>query len=324
MPTIASTAHLPKPATASTAGLKEKTTPSLDSHVTVITLALDKVLTSWPELLRGAIERAAADQTVLRIPMSELEPGIRRGRITFAWKQVRPWIVPSLGCQLSEYDAQPIELPLAEIAPIFMARRRDTEKKAALFTPADIPDLFTSSPLSVKAEPFRPEALKPISPVSFSPSSAQQIFPLFPDCGIRHTFVNRCSPTRSGGPYRKVRWHHRRNGQNYRVCVPPAGSLWGPALHGRRTACGRKTSSGPSADSLAAFTPQLYQRVAQYTNEIGMGPPLDLEIALQDRLLMIIKINNGYLATVSRPRESLPKAEIKAFAGGLGRRALKE
>jgi predicted regulator of Ras-like GTPase activity (Roadblock/LC7/MglB family) len=87
---------------------------------------------------------------------------------------------------------------------------------------------------------------------------------------------------------------------------------------------GAKLPSGPAAESLAAFTPQLHQRVAQYTSEIGLGDAGHLTVAVQDRLLMILKIKNGYLVALGRPGESLPDSQIKSFVASLNRFTTKE
>jgi hypothetical protein len=82
--------------------------------------------------------------------------------------------------------------------------------------------------------------------------------------------------------------------------------------------------SGFVPETLAAFTPQLHQRMAQYTSEIGLGNPAHLTVAAQDRVVMVLKVSNGYLLVIGRPGETLPEPHIKAFAASLNRLTPKE
>lgn len=330
MPRIASALPLPKLEMASGRTSESNPTRPPDSRSTVLTIALERVLSRWPELLRGAVERVAGDETVLQIPMAELEPGVRGGKVVFAWKQVRPWIVPSLGRPLDEYDAQPIELPLAEIAPIFMARRRETETRTALVTAVDIPDLFTSSPRSLGSEPSRAAeplaSVTAVSTVSFTPPKGQMNAAEAPSAVESVTLS---SPTNlqtepathlNGKPAGALLESGRII--DYMWSLPGISGVLISTEDGLVVAA--KLPSGPVAESLAAFTPPLHQRAAQYTSEIGMGKPGHLTVAVQDRLLMILKISNGYLVALGRPGESLPETQLKAFAANLNRFTPKE
>ncbi|MCI0534153.1 MAG: roadblock/LC7 domain-containing protein [Verrucomicrobiales bacterium] len=326
LPTIAPVVPLPKLETASTQSSKGKPTQPLESQPTVLTIALEKVLTGWPELLRGALERVAGDETVLQIPLAELEPGVKRGKVMFAWKQIRPWIVPSLAHPLAEYDAQSVELPLAEIAPIFMARRRSTGTRTASLTPVDIPDLFTSTP-----RPAGGEAAPSVEPhvsvatVSFSGPGGQRSATEVPAVAESVTLSSPGEP-----PSEPV----RATGKPASALLDPGKTIDHmvrlPGISGALTCTedglvvAAKLPAGLVAETLAAFTPQLLRRAAQYTNEIGLGSPSYLEVALQDRLLLIVTISNGCLVVVSRPGESLPRTQINAFVAGLNRYTLKD
>src|SRR5437764_10243049 len=86
------------------------------------------------------------------MPLSDIELRIRDGKAIFKWRQLRSWIDPALSGALSEDDDNEVELPLSEIVPSFMARRKTPLTKIRPAVPSGIPDLFSGKRMGSTAE----------------------------------------------------------------------------------------------------------------------------------------------------------------------------
>ena len=91
----------------------------------------------------------------VNIPASELEFGVRRGKLSFTWKQLKQWIVPPLPRSLAEHDALAVDLPLAEVAPLFMARQTAPKGRQAASALTEIPDIFSGISRPVSSDSAR-------------------------------------------------------------------------------------------------------------------------------------------------------------------------
>ncbi len=76
---------------------------------------------NWPEALRMEIAQMNLANAQVALPVNLVEPALKRGRVIFAWRNLRSWIKPT-STAVSVHDGLELELPLKIVAPLFLAR----------------------------------------------------------------------------------------------------------------------------------------------------------------------------------------------------------
>jgi len=76
-----------------------------------------------------------------------------------------------------------------------------------------------------------------------------------------------------------------------------------------------------NADTVAAFLPQIYERVNQCTRELRMGALNNVSFTVGSVPWKIFRVNSIYFATFGRADEVFPKAELAQLAAGLNRKS---
>ena len=148
---------------------------------------------SWPDTLRMEIAQLTLTNAVVALPLNLVEPALKRGRVTFPWRNLRSWIKPTPPA-FSVHDTLELELPLKVIAPLFLAKQRGRTETAKPHQsgplPAEIPNLFFGFPQPQppyeipNRPPRRPCRMKPISRQNRrSPAVGYELLHLD---GIRH------------------------------------------------------------------------------------------------------------------------------------------
>jgi len=75
-----------------------------------------------------------------------------------------------------------------------------------------------------------------------------------------------------------------------------------------------------NADTMAAFLPQIFDRVAQSTRELRMGALNNLRFTVGNVPWHIFRVNAVYFAAFGRAGESLPTVQLTSLAGELDRK----
>jgi predicted regulator of Ras-like GTPase activity (Roadblock/LC7/MglB family) len=75
-----------------------------------------------------------------------------------------------------------------------------------------------------------------------------------------------------------------------------------------------------NADTLAAFIPQLFERMNQSVRELRMGALNNVSFTVGQVPWRIFRVNAVYLAAFGRAGEPLPTAQLAALAGELDRK----
>ena len=73
-------------------------------------------------------------------------------------------------------------------------------------------------------------------------------------------------------------------------------------------------------DTVAAFLPQIYERVNQCTRELRMGPLNNVGFTVGNVPWKIFRINSIYFAAFGRAGEMFPKSQLAALAAELDRK----
>lgn len=187
----------PSPAAATGHSNSAPQTP--DEHP--ILAPLSALAEKWPDTIKMELVQARLMGAQAALPHSLVEPGLKRGRVTIQWKDLRMMFRPNPGPD-SAHDLIEVELPLNVLAPMYFASQKSGDRaKQKLSAAEEIPDLFHSSkqngaaasyipaPVpSAAASPFTPSApaapvaAAPVKPVIAAPAAAT-VTPAAPEQG---------------------------------------------------------------------------------------------------------------------------------------------
>jgi predicted regulator of Ras-like GTPase activity (Roadblock/LC7/MglB family) len=76
-----------------------------------------------------------------------------------------------------------------------------------------------------------------------------------------------------------------------------------------------------SGNAVAAFIPQMYTRITQYTRDLKLGDAKNLTIMVENVPLQIFKSGTVYFTALGKANETLPKPQLTAIAAALGRQS---
>jgi predicted regulator of Ras-like GTPase activity (Roadblock/LC7/MglB family) len=74
-----------------------------------------------------------------------------------------------------------------------------------------------------------------------------------------------------------------------------------------------------SGNAMAAFIPQMYTRITQYTRDLKLGDAKHLTIHIENTPLQIFKSGSVYFTALGKANEQLPKPQLTAIAAALSR-----
>lgn len=263
-----------------------------------IAVLLGDLCGQWPDDLKEQLLGSALAQVRVPLEIAAVLPGMQRGRLVMTWRQLRLLAQPDSAP--SPHDALELELPLKVIAPIFLTAQKNlAQHQAKTQVSAEIPDLFFGFP--------RPEA----APAATAPA---------PDAGQVRGPAAEAEPGR--GQSGQTDFLSRR--AHPKEVVVLAAAL--PGVAGAVVALQDGTpvaSQVPSefhADTLAAFLPQIMERVNQCTRQLRMGALNQVNFMVGDVAWEIFRVNAGYFAAFAQPGNTLPVAELVQLAAQLERK----
>ncbi len=262
----------------------------------------------WPEELRDEISQSALANVSVPLTGNIVAAGLKRGRITMSWKQLRTLAKPSSAA--SPNDNVELDLPLKVIAPLFFAAQKSAGMgRKAVKVSEEIPNLFFGFP---QAAPEIPAAA---APAHAPKKSTDSNFYVWGDNGeAPNVFAPPAMP--------QTDFTHRQ--------APPkdvvARALQQPGVVGAVVTLPdglRVASEVPAefnADTLAAFIPQLFERMNQSAKELRMGALNNVSFTVGNVPWRIFRVNSVYFAAFGRAGEALPAAELARLAGELDRK----
>ena len=282
------------------------------------TLALMDVAAFWSEKGRNDLQNLY--RHTVEIPMSTLEKALKGGKLLFQWREMRPWLKLAPGNSMpSLADELPIELPLSVIAPRFMEARGGMRAKED-FDVGDIPEVFeqkipsgqnngapAAPPLGATAVPFENAgALMESNSASKTGDTA---------------FLKRTKGKALlefgeifGDPEKK-NWTLAEVAQKTLGLRGVAGAII--ATSDGLLVAGN-WPGGPRNDAVAAFVPQMYNKILQYSKELKIGEPSHFMLMIDNVPLQIFKTGTNYFTVIGKAGENLPKAQLNAVATRLG------
>jgi len=277
---------------------------------------------NWPESLKEEILRSPFAEAIVPLEGSVILPGLKRGRIVMPWKQIRLLARP--GSQPSPNDHLEVELPLKVIAPLFLAAQKNpmrAQTKAPVS--ADIPDLFFGfpQPANTPASPAAPvvEPVVPPLPRQATQKAGDSNYYVWADHG--ESLVEDEPGLRRGAPPQTDfvnRQAHPREVVERALDLPGIAGAVVAMQDGLRVAS--QVPSHLNADTLAAFLPQIFERVNHCTRELRMGALNNINFTVGNVPWKIFRVNAVYFAAFGRSGESLPSTQLAQLAAELDRK----
>ena len=283
---------------------------------------------NWPEEMKNEISRYSLANINVPLAGDVVEAGLKRGRVTMTWRELRVLARPN--STASPNDPLELDLPLKVIAPMFLAAQKNFRRsKTKTTVSSDIPNLFfgfpqpapapVAVPVTVPATAAKPVESRPVEankPVEKKSSDSN--FFVWGDEGEVPKLEDQYAPppvpqtdftSRYASPKEVVARAAALSGVVGAVITLPDGL--------------RVASAVPAefnADTLAAFIPQLFERMNQSAKELRMGALNNVSFTVGNVPWRIIRVNAVYLAAFGRAGESLPAAQLTALAAELDRK----
>jgi predicted regulator of Ras-like GTPase activity (Roadblock/LC7/MglB family) len=323
LPLAISAAPAPPPPPAAPAAI-----PPESSQPTVF-VSLTALSENWPEALRREIAQMNLADAQVALPAYLVEPALKRGRVIFAWRYVRSWIRPTPPL-VSVHDGVELELPLKVIAPLFFTPQKMAARpRRKVAVTAEIPNLFFGFPqpqAPPEAPAPAPEAARP-APALKPVDAIKPVDAKLSDTNYYVWGDNGEAPKVDETEYKRSRTPA--TDFSSRRALPKdlvARAIELPGVVGAIIALPdglRVASQVPAelnADTLAAFLPQIFDRVSQSTKELRMGALNNVNFTVGNVPWKIFRVNAVYFAAFGRAGEALPTAQLATLAAGLDRK----
>jgi 2-oxoglutarate dehydrogenase E2 component (dihydrolipoamide succinyltransferase) len=311
--------------------------PSAPPAQSAIFARLRDLCENWPEPLKSEILDSSLAQASVPLEASTILPGLKRGRVVMPWKQLRLLAQP--GSAPSPNDNVEVELPLKIIAPLFLAGQKGpATPHAKARVSKEIPDLFFGFPQPAPAEPEPQPAPAPVAPAPAPapvPAAAAPVAPAQPkpvapkpdtnfyvwgEKGQAPAADETLLMSKGEAPQTDFlnRIVHPKDVVAKAVTLPGVAGAVVAMQDGLRVAS--QAPAELNGDMLAAFLPQIFERVNQSTRELRMGALNNVSFTVGNVPWKIFHVNSVYFAAFGRAGEPLPSALLAQLAALLDRK----
>jgi predicted regulator of Ras-like GTPase activity (Roadblock/LC7/MglB family) len=309
--------------------------PPLEAQPT-FSVTLKELAENWPNEIIGEIFQAGLANASVPLPLGLVEPGLKRGRVTMAWKDLRRLVNPN--SPASPGDDLELSLSLKVIAPAFLAAQKKllARSQPKIAVSEEIPNLFFGFPQPETPAPpappaFRPNPLPPTrNPLAESsiPAANNPQNPNLQKVTDTNLFsLNGAAPDDSNLFQRTPmpatdflsRQMQPKDVVEQALALPGVAGAVVALADGLRVA--GQVPAEFNADTVAAFLPQIYERVNQSTRELRMGQLNNVSFTVGNVPWKIFRVNSIYFATFGRAGETFPKSQLALLATGLDRKS---
>lgn len=258
-----------------------------------------------PEPVQHDIASFNLSGSRIEIPLEQIEPGLKSGRIEFTWRELAGWLnPPSKPAQISINGEQKISLPLGMVAPLFMKARAGAGARRRTMVDQEIPDLFSANgkPLAQAAAVTQESAAAAPAPAPAPTVPAPRKVPT----NLSELFNE---PT-------KKTWTPNEIVQ-YSAKLPCVAGTLIALQDGLLVAANMPQDL--KTETIAAFVPQIFGRMNQYSNELKMGETTAVSFNVEAGTFQIYNAGIIYFAAFARKGDLLPLPELQLIAGELSR-----
>lgn len=304
----------PAPAASAPDSAPDSSQPVIENNHFCLPVAV--IAASSPEPVQHDIASFNLTASRIEIPLAMIEPGLKSGRIDFTWRELAGWLnPPSKPAQISINAEQHISLPLGLVAPLFMKSRSGAQTRRRTMVDQEIPDLFNANgkplaPATAVAQNTAPSAPAPAEPAP-APSTAPSATAAAP--------APRKVPTNLSELFNepsKKTWTPNEIVQ-YSARLPKVAGTLIALQDGLLVAANMPPDL--KTDTIAAFVPQIFGRMNQYTTELQMGETSAVSFNVEAGTFQVYNAGIIYFAAFARKGELLPLPELQLIAGELSR-----
>jgi predicted regulator of Ras-like GTPase activity (Roadblock/LC7/MglB family) len=280
---------------------------------------LSALAEKWPNAIKMEMIQTDLMSAQAALPPSLIEPGLKRGRVTILWKNLRMMIRPKPPL-VSVHDSVEIELPLKILAPLFFSSQKAAGlAKQKVSVSAEIPNLFHGSKQAEAAISPMPAPASAPAPIP-APAQAAPAKPADTNYFSKSETPSDTEFKRQASPGTDFMSRGATPGE----VVARAMAL--PGVAGAVVALydglmiASQVPPDLNADTVAAFLPQIFARTGQSTKELRMGELNNLSFTVGNVPWKIFRVNALYFAAFGRAGEAMPAAPLAALAGLLDRK----
>ena len=272
----------------------------------VLEVGLLAISENWPETIRHEIKTSALGAATVLFPIEKLEPGLRCGKIAFTWKEICDGVLPRPAVADANANLL-LDLPLHIIAPIFVAKRRQPKGQKTVSI-SDLPDLFSRTIVPLPKAPAVPAAapvVMPAPPVEPAPV-VNRVPPIEPAPVLKVKAVAEIVEPPlplEGSPGQIIKFLTGQPGLTGAFIAMHDGLLVDAQL-----------PESLKADTVAAFLPQIFGRMNQYTKELQLGSLTSLVLNVENSSWQIVKSGGIYLVTIGDPKKPFSLDNLRALA----------
>jgi predicted regulator of Ras-like GTPase activity (Roadblock/LC7/MglB family) len=296
-----------------------------------LTVSIGTISQKWPEAILAVVQQLGV--TDLEIPSSLIEAALKSGRIEFQWQQVVAWLRPAPDGDVALDQAGTVlELPLSVVAPLYLQQSRYKAKKSSV--PGGIPDLFSNKGDKLDQTQFAQEVQaaeaaeeeeqeeaeaapvvkappRPAAPAAPAHAPAPAAVPAFiPD------------PTRAKSLAELFAEPNKKNWTPNEIVhktITMRGIIGALiALQDGLLVAGSMPQPWKT-ETIAAFIPQIFGRLTQYTKELQMGEVKTVSFGVDGGTLQIFNAGIIYFGALGKPGTALPVEDLTLIASELSR-----
>jgi predicted regulator of Ras-like GTPase activity (Roadblock/LC7/MglB family) len=299
-----------------------------------LSVSINTVNQKWPESIREIISQIGA--TDVEIPNELIEPAVKSGRVEFPWEQFVTWLRPAPQGEIAVEDGSlVIEMPLSVIAPLYLQQSKYKTKQSSV--PGGIPDIFSSKgeklaqqdpeaaveaeEEEVEEEQEEVEAEEEKATFQAAPVSAPVAVPAV---HAPATFVPSVLPDRKRAQSLNELFKEA-NKKNWTPNEIVHKTITLPGVTGALIALQdgllvAGTMPPPwKTETIAAFIPQIFGRLTQYTKELQMGEVRTVSFGVESGSLQIFNAGIIYFGALGQHGGSLPVEDLTLIATELSR-----
>jgi predicted regulator of Ras-like GTPase activity (Roadblock/LC7/MglB family) len=321
----------PTPPAARPAPAPKPAAPAAPSIGGSLSVSINTVNQKWPDSIRQLVAQIGA--TDVEIPNELIEPSLKVGRVEFPWQQLVTWLRPAPDGDVGlELGSTMLEMPLSVIAPLYLQQSKYKAKKSNV--PAGIPDIFSSkgeklaqpAVEEVEEEEVEEEGEEEVAEVAEEQveAEAEEPAPVFVAPVQAMPAAQAAVPGRKKAQTlnelfnepNKKNWTPNEIIQKTIALPGVTGALI--ALQDGLLVAGSMPAPWKT-ETIAAFIPQIFGRLTQYTKELQMGEVRTVSFGVDSGTLQIFNAGIIYFGALGKHGGSLPVEDLTLIATELSR-----
>ena len=305
-----------------------------------ITVRLEAVAHEWSAAVQEGLARMNLAGAFVALPQEEAERGLKQGKLNITWQQLCSWMRPVVSAAATKVPADStLALPLKVIVPLFLAQQKPAKAKRRISVNESIPDVFHTIPTrstpetapaaaAALATPMPAPTAGP-APFSYIPPPTGPAFPqrvpeepkvpiipvpFAPFVQPETTQQALAELGRIFGQEGKEYWTPIELVQRSITLPGVAGGLI--AMHDGLLVANQLPPS-MNGETLAAFLPQMFNRMQQYTKELKWGEVSSFNFVVDNTPIQIFNAGHVFFTVLGRAGQSLPMPQLQAIAAYL-------